>query len=350
MAYVNGRIVFNKPRSTYGAGNLGVAQNVADQQAIKSGRMSYRDGALTANPQASTSGSAASTFGSLVGGGGSQLDPYTAAITGNWSGYGIGSQSAAAPQTTTQGNQFGPDIFEAAITGGLTPEQSSALRTYYNANLWNGFTGTDESATGGLGGAGGSGGSGGAGSGGNLSGSTLNYSTLGPERLQAQNALDLAILGQQGRQTSIDKFLPLISQVFGAIGGDGASLTGNQPTINAGPIYTPQQMQQAINAGVAGNDSRYAGLVRSLASRFGSAGFAPSSSALAALTAQLGARNAADNATVRREVPFGMASGNASQLLGSQVAQENQFSNRQQEQLSAKRNAISMLASVLGLV
>ena len=246
--------------------------------------------------------------------------------------------------TNTAANSFGPDIFKSAFTGTATPEQSSALRTYYNPSLWNSFSGTDEFATGGLGGAGG-----GIGGGGNLSGSTLNFDTLGKERLSAQNNLDMGILSQQGRQTSLDKLLPLLGSAFGSAGGSG-SLGGQQPMINTGPIYTPQQTQQQVNRGVAANDSQFAGLLRMLAGRFGGAGFSQNSPLLASLMSQAGAQNIAANTNVRTQLPFDIASGNASHLLQSQAAAENQFSNRQQEQLAAQRNAVAMLSSVLGIV
>lgn len=247
--------------------------------------------------------------------------------------------------TNTAANSFGPEIFKSAFTGTATPDQSAALRTYYNPSLWNSFSGTDEFASGGLGGAGG----GGLGGGGNLSGSTLNFDTLGKERLSAQNNLDMGILSQQGRQTSLDKLLPLLGSAFGSVSG-GGSLGGQQPMINTGPIYTPQQTQQQVNRGVASNDSQFAGLLRMLANRFGSAGFSPNSPLFSALASQAGAQNIAANTNVRTQLPFDIASGNASHLLQSQSAAENQFSNRQQEQLAAQRNAVAMLSSVLGIV
>lgn len=249
--------------------------------------------------------------------------------------------------TNAAANAFGPEIFKNAFTGTATPQQSAALRTYYNPSLWNSFSGTDEFASGGLGGAGGGGG--GLGGGGNLSGTTLNFDTLGKERLSAQNNLDMGILSQQGRQTSLDKLLPLLGSAFGSMSG-GGSLGGQQPAINAGPIYTPQQIQQQVNRGVAGNDAQFAGLLRSLAGRFGGAGFSQNSPLLAALMQQAGAQNIAANTNVRTQLPFDIASGNASHLLQSQAAAENQFSNRQQEQLAAQRNAVAMLSSVLGIV
>lgn len=274
-----------------------------------------------------------------------------AAMSGVLSGGRTGTGSSAADifasQTRPAGaqNTVGPEAFKAAFTGGLSPEQSSALRTYYNPSLWNSFSGTDEFATGGLGGGGGGGF---GGSGGNLSGSTLNFDTLGAQRLAAQNALDLGLLSQQGRQTSLDKIMPLLTSAFGSVTGGGFG--GQQPTINAGPIYTPQQVQQAVNRGVAGNDARFGGLLRTLAARFGASGFAPDSALLSALTANAGAQNIAQNSSVRSQLPFDLASANASHLLNTQTAQEGQFSNRQQEALAAQRNAIAMLSSVLGII
>lgn len=256
--------------------------------------------------------------------------------------------SITAPTAASQANaQVGPEAFRSAIMGSLTGNQSAALRNYYTPQMWNGFTGTDEFATGGTGAGGG--GTGGLG-GGNLSGSTLNYDTLGKERLSAQNALDLSLLSQTGRQTSLSQLLPILQGAFSAGGSVGGNLTGQQPTINAGPIYTPQQTQQQVNKAVGGNDSRFAGLMRSLQSRFGSSGFSPNSAAFQALVAQLGVQNSAANADARTSLPFDVATGNASHLLDSQVAQENQFANRQQEQLGSQRNAIAMLSSILGII
>jgi hypothetical protein len=246
------------------------------------------------------------------------------------------------------GSMIGPEAFAAAINGTLTPTQSAGLRQYYTPQLWNSFSGTDEWAT--SGGAGGMGGGGGGVGGTSLTGSSLNFDTLGKERLSAQNALDLSLLNQQGRQITLGQLLPLLKSAFGSFGGDGASLAGTQPTINAGPIYTPQQTAQQVNSQVARNDARFAGLLRSLQGRFGAAGVSPGSPAYAALAASLGAQNAASNADVETSLPFDVAGNNASHLLNSQVAQENQFSNRRQEQIASQRNAIAMLSSILGII
>ena len=330
-------------------GNLDNAQTTADMGAIQNGTAAYRGGVLQQQP-GSRQQSAGSVFGQMTGAGGGGGGGYDhAGSMGLRYDPTTGSYVSSSPSGGASNPMVGgPEMFQSAITGGLNSAQSMDLRNYYNQGLWNSFNGTDESATGGMGGAGGGGG--GAG-GGNLSGTTLNYSNMGPERLQAQNSLDLALLGQQGRQLSLGQILPLLNQAFSSFGGSGGgNLTGSQPTINAGPIYTPGQTQQQVNTAVAGNDGRFAGLMRSLAGRFGSSGFSPNSAAYQGLAAQLAARNSADNAGIRTSVPFDMAQANAGQLLSSQSAQENQFSNRRQEQLGSQRNAISMLASVLGLV
>ena len=290
--------------------NLATAQNVADQQRIMS------QGQQAAMPTA-----AQNAF-----------------------------QSATAPTAFSQAtSQVGPEAFRDAIMGSLTGTQSQALRQYYTPQMWNGMTGTDEFATGGTGG-GGSGGIGGGVGGGSLGGSTINYDTLGKERLAAQSALDLGLMSQTGRQTSLSQLLPLLQSAFATGGTGSGQLTGTQPTVNAGPIYTPQQTQQQVNQAVGGNDARYAGLVRQLQSRFGAAGVSPNSAAMQSLIATLGARNSADNADIRTSLPFETASGNAAHLLNSQIAQENQFSNRRQEQLGSQRNAIAMLSSILGVL
>lgn len=138
---------------------------------------------------------------------------------------------------------------------------------------------------------------------------------------------------QQGRQD-------FVRQMFGDMFGSGGlqgfmskynGNGGSGPDINVGGIYTPRQVQQQVNSQVAGNDARYAGQLSDLLGSFGARGFSAKSPIASALRAQMAARNIGANADARRQTPFEYAQANATHLLNTQAARENQYGNRRKE-------------------
>lgn len=173
----------------------------------------------------------------------------------------------------------------------------------------------------------------------------------GIAQLQAQNALDLLTKKQGFSSGLIDRFFGTggaggTGGIFGQIGAGGLSDGGAGPEISVGSLFTPSQVQSLTNSQVAGNDARYAAELGDLMRSFGASGFSPSASPMAAaLRSQLLARNIGANSNARLSTNLQTAQANANQLLSTQKAREDQFSNRRKE-LAALMSAFSPMFSV----
>lgn len=122
-----------------------------------------------------------------------------------------------------------------------------------------------------------------------------------------------------------------------------------QPTIDAGPVYSQQQQDQLINQAVGQNGMQAATNRQSMMSGLGAAGFAGGGSPKAmALENQIrAAQMGADNAA-RTGIPLQLAETNAKHLLASQQAQEDQYSNRQNERLTGQGQQLGFMQGLMG--
>lgn len=122
-----------------------------------------------------------------------------------------------------------------------------------------------------------------------------------------------------------------------------------QPTIDAGPVYSQQQQDQLINQAVGQNGMQAATNRQSMMNSLGAAGFAGGGSPKAmALENQIrAAQMGADNAA-RTGIPLQLAETNAKHLLASQQAQENQYSNRQNERLTGQGQQLGFMQGLMG--
>lgn len=159
---------------------------------------------------------------------------------------------------------------------------------------------------------------------------------------------------QQGR---FDRVFPWLQGQMGSINSQMAKAggqSGPSPEISVGGVLNPQQIQQQVNSMKAGNQqagaSQMAGQTQSLAGR----GFGSNSPLLAALHGQTQASTLGQNVGGERDIRLGAAKENAGQLLSSQTARENQFANRQREDIERRKPYFSMqntlLSSLAGLV
>ena len=124
---------------------------------------------------------------------------------------------------------------------------------------------------------------------------------------------------------------------------------GGQPTIGAGPVYNQQQQDQLINQAVGQNGMQAATNSQAMMGNLGAAGFAgagsPKGMALEnqIRAAQMGADNAA-----RTGIPLQLAEVNAKHQLAGQQAQENQYSNRQNERLTGQGQQLGFMQGLMG--
>lgn len=114
------------------------------------------------------------------------------------------------------------------------------------------------------------------------------------------------------------------------IGGD----SGAGPEISVGGVYTPQMVNQQVNASRAKNDRSAATKARDAVGDATGRGFGSQSPLLAALQGQIWGQNMAANTEGERSIRQTAAEQNSQQLLSTQQAREQQYASRQQEQIA----------------
>jgi hypothetical protein len=155
------------------------------------------------------------------------------------------------------------------------------------------------------------------------------------------------------RQDAFNKLFPYATSMLGQYGQVGGT-AAQQPSITRGPIYTPQQINEQVNAGVAGNDSRYQTLMRQLASSNAGRGFGGSSPAMQAQMTQLGIANIGENARTTRELPMQYAQSNADQVYKTDALAQQQWAQgedtdirRRQTQMQGIQGLLAQLSGLL---
>jgi hypothetical protein len=126
------------------------------------------------------------------------------------------------------------------------------------------------------------------------------------------------------RQARFDKLFPYLTKALtGGAGGIGT--VGTPPTISAGPVWNPQQIQQQVNSARANTDTQVASQGRQAQQQTAGRGFGSSSPLLSALQGNFQMQGMAQKEAAGREIPFQAAQANAKQLLDSQNARSGQF-------------------------
>lgn len=127
-----------------------------------------------------------------------------------------------------------------------------------------------------------------------------------------------------------------------------SQVSGSQPTINAAPIYSGQQTNEAVNAMRAKNDrammSRQEQLSREAAGR----GAGANSPLVRSMREAMYGRNLAANTSAEQGLRFDVAGQNAKHLLAAQQAQEDQYGRRQNEGIERGKVGVGALTSILG--
>lgn len=155
---------------------------------------------------------------------------------------------------------------------------------------------------------------------------------------EAKNQYHINRYGHGGFRRALD------SQILGMLNGvNGQQGAGAGPNITEQGVYSPHQVQQQVNSALAANDQSTAGDLQGIQRSLSGQGYGANSPLTQALMSQRQAAGAATNAATRTNLPLQAAQMNARQLLNTQAAREQQFGNR-------RREAISMLGQVLGLV
>lgn len=172
------------------------------------------------------------------------------------------------------------------------------------------------------------------------------------QSLQAQASM----FPHQLRQQRFDQVWPWAQQQFGGFNqlfgqSGGGQQVGTQPQIESNPIWGEQAIQQQVNARRSANDQGTAAQIRGMREDLGGRGFGSNSPLAQALATQYQMQNLATNTANERDFRFDAAQQNAQHVLRAQQALEEQYANRQMEDIQRQRNFISGLgtqASLLG--
>lgn len=156
------------------------------------------------------------------------------------------------------------------------------------------------------------------------------------------------------RQQRFDTLLPWIQGQMGsamatASAPGGASGTG--PQIDAGPIWSPQDIQQQVNARTATNDAATQSRVRGMQRQIGASGFGSNSPLAMALQGQYQNQNLQTNTANARDTRMNATSENAGHLFKTQMGRESQYASRMDEDIrrrTASLNTYNALLSALG--
>lgn len=127
----------------------------------------------------------------------------------------------------------------------------------------------------------------------------------------------------------------------------GAANFGGQPKISANPVYSPQQIQQAINTTRAGNDQGTQSQIRNMQNDLAGRGFGANSPLAQALGMGMQSANLSANTQAQTQLGLGAAQANAQQVLAGQTAQEQQYAARQTEAIQRAQIEQQYLSSAL---
>lgn len=209
---------------------------------------------------------------------------------------------------------------------------------------------------------------------------------LAVAKLQAQNAKDLQgnQLTYQGGQAAADRAFqggqaaanrglqqqlgmapwafkdqvfntvsPLLKGLMGQAQGQ-AGLVGGQngpsPQIDAGPVWSPQMIDQQVNAAKAGTAQKAQTQMTANQRNTAASGFGSRSPLLAALNSGVGMQAQAAGTDAERNIRFGAAQGNAQQVLAGQQAQEGQWRDQQDADIRRRQANHQYVTSIAGLL
>jgi hypothetical protein len=164
-------------------------------------------------------------------------------------------------------------------------------------------------------------------------------------------------LGMAPLDFAKQKFSTLLPMLQSQLGSAGAGLVGGantpQPAVTAGGVFTPDQIQQNVNAARAGVDQQTATSQRQNATKLAGQGFGGKSPLLAALNQQAANAGMIAGADQERQIRSGAAEQNATHQLAGQTLQEAQWKDfndadirRRQAAQQGQNSILSILASL----
>jgi hypothetical protein len=195
---------------------------------------------------------------------------------------------------------------------------------------------------------------------------TLNRQNLAfqEKQLEAANAnaaADRALQSQLGmmpwayKNAVFGTVSPLLNQLMG---GASSGLVGGQnpavPQVSEAPVWSPQQVDQRVNAAKAGNAQAADTATRQAQTKLAGQGFGSKSPLLAQLSGNIAQARMGGDAAADREIRWDAATGNAAHVQKSQVANQNaavafndQDIKRRQSNNQYTTNLLSLLAGMV---
>lgn len=153
-----------------------------------------------------------------------------------------------------------------------------------------------------------------------------------------QNALGQAQLAQKGSQ-----FNDIYGLLSGAMSGAGSSGVGGtnsaQPTVNAGPVWNQQQVQQQENQAQATAMQGAASSNQALAAKMAGQGFGSTSPALSGQQQNAMMQALASGQQNAQNLGWQAAQGNATQELAGQTEQQNAWNNWNNADIARKQTS-----------
>lgn len=157
------------------------------------------------------------------------------------------------------------------------------------------------------------------------------------------------MLAEENKQARFDETFPFIQQQFGNFwdtygqGAPGGGPVGEQPRIDTGPLYTPAEEEAKVNQALGQNAQAEASANRASAESLGGRGFTGSSPQQAAITARNAVGRSIADTRARTDIPLQLRQPSRAHQLQAQGLAEQQFSNRQQEELARQRNQLALI-------
>lgn len=149
-----------------------------------------------------------------------------------------------------------------------------------------------------------------------------------------------AMAAEKFSERKFDTVWPWLQGQFGTLSGQLATAggaSGQGPHISTGGVWNPQQVQQQVNATRAQNDRSMNTQNQKATNEVAGRGFGSSSPLLQAIYGQNFAANLGTNTQAEQQLRTTAAQQNAEHTLGTQQASEQQFSNRQQEDIARRK-------------
>ncbi len=154
----------------------------------------------------------------------------------------------------------------------------------------------------------------------------------------------------QFKEDTFNKLFPYLQNGLTGKSNTVGGTPAPQPAFTPSPVYTNDQMNQQVNAAVAGNDQKYQTQERLQNQSQAAQGFGAQSPIMQAMRNQLMMGNQAENATAQRQIPFQAAQANSDSLFRGNQLQQQMWQSADQSDIARRQQQLSQFNSLIGLL